>query len=50
MEDRWFELLTAIVSAVAARAVNDIADALRERREGRKKAPRKAAKHFKEEP
>lgn len=44
------ELLKTFVSAVAARAVYDIADALRERIERRKKAPRKPGKHFRKEP
>lgn len=50
MEDMVFELLMAFVSAIAAKAVNDIVDALRERLRGREKAPRMPGKHFRKEP
>lgn len=46
LEELVFKLLAAIVSAAAARAVNDFADALRERVERRKKAPKLPGKHF----
>lgn len=50
MEELLFELLKTFVSVLAAEALEMLVDALIERRERRRKAPRKPAKHFRKEP
>lgn len=50
MEELLFELLKTFVSVLAAEALSRAVDALKERRERRKKAPGKAGKHFRKEP
>ena len=47
MEHLGFELLMTFVSVMAAKALDELVDALRERGKRRRRASRRTGKHFK---